>query len=138
MSRVLLSFSGHKLSDEALEDLRSEFEEIEEIFIPFIDFEQDIQEQLTKLINLVTCQLDGSKNITIVVPGHSNLSAILYNFLFGVIGHPPDIYMFRESENGNYMPFKKFKGRDLKKAGRLLREKYFENPNNLKNHKNDS
>jgi len=138
MSRVLLSFSGHKLSDKALEALRLEFEEIEEIFIPLIDFEQDMEEQLSKLINQVTCQLDGSKNITIVVPGHSNLSAILYNFLFGIIGHPPDIYMFREVEDGNYMPFKRFKGRDLKKAGRLLREKYFNNLNSLKNNKNVS
>lgn len=137
MSRVLLSFSGHKLSNEAIETLKSEFDEIEEIFIPFFDFEQEIETQLHNLLSRVNCQLDGSKNITIVVPGHSNLSAILYNFLFGLIGHPPDIYMFRESENGNYMPFKKFKGRDLKKAGRLLRESYFRT-SKINSDKNDS
>jgi len=137
MSKILISFSGHKLSEEAIKELKSEYGVIEEVFIPFIDFEKEIEEQLIQIIGKVNYKIDGSRNITIVVPGHSNLSAILFNFLFGLIGHPPDILMFRESEDGNYLPFKKIKGRDLKKAGRLLREK-MNNIDMTKNNENDS
>ena len=125
--RVLISFSGHKLSEKAIEHLKSDYEVIEEVFIPFIDFEKDLEEQLNDIVSKVNYKLDGSRNITIVVPGHSNLSSILFNFLFGLIGHPPDILMFRESESGDYLPFKKIKGREMKKAGRLLRESIIKN-----------
>lgn len=123
MAKILISFSGHNLSQQAKEELEKEFEVIEEVSIPFIDFDEGVEKVLENLVNEVKFNLDGSKNITIILPGHSNLSALLYNYLFGLIGHPPNIYMFRETENGEYLPFKFFKGRDIKKAGRLLREK---------------
>ena len=127
MAKILISFSGHKLSILAIEKLKKEFDLIEEVFIPYIDFENEIELALEGLINQIEYQLDGSQNITIILPGHSNLSALLYNYLFGLIGHPPDIYMLRETDDGQYLPFKLFKGRDIKKAGRLLRERKIKN-----------
>lgn len=129
MARVLISFSGHKLSIEALRHYESEFDIIEEIVIPMINFDEQIEPQLEQLINQIKYNLDGSQNITIIVPGHSNLSSMLYVFIFGLIGHPPDIYLMRENEEGLYMPFKKVKGRDIKKAGRQLREYQTKNLN---------
>lgn len=129
MSKVLISFSGHKLADEARSMFEKEYEVIEEIFIPFIDFEKEIHHQLTELTKKINFKLDGSRTITLIMPGHSTLSALIYNFIFGLTGHPPDIYMLREDDNGIYMPFKSFKGREIKKAGRLLREEINKNRN---------
>jgi len=123
MSAVLISFSGHKLSNEALDKLKEEYEIIEEVFVPYIDFEQDIESQLESVANQVKFKLDGSRTITLIIPGHSTLSALLYVFIYGIIGHPPDLLLLQEDDSGNYLPYKKYKGREIKKTGRLLREK---------------
>lgn len=125
MSGILLNFSGHALSRDALTILSNQYDDI--IGIPYFefDFAGDTQGQLTALIDTIPLHLDGSRPITIIPPGQSTLAILLVSFIHGMIGHFPRLCYLEASGSGIYLPRFEYEiaAQTVRSAGRKYRAK---------------
>ena len=104
MSTLLLNCSGHALSDATANELRSRFSQLETIPIDNIDFQQPVEPQLRRMLELVKAPLDGSIPVTLILPGHPMLAVLLCVYLHGILGHHPAVCLLQPDENGSYRP----------------------------------
>ena len=88
---LLINFSGHPLSPEAIENLSQYYEEIVQAKPINFDFGGPIEEQLEALISGLRCSIDGTRHITVIPPGQSTLSILLVTYMHGLMGHFPAI-----------------------------------------------
>jgi hypothetical protein len=124
MSEVLINFSGHKLCEESKGLLEERYEIIEDVPFFEIDFDSDVEKQLTKIVRKLKIPLDGSKAVSIIPPGHATVAILLMVFLHGILGYFPKICMLKPEGSGQYIPKNIFciDGYLVRKAGRSFRQ----------------
>ncbi|MBP6732064.1 MAG: hypothetical protein KA149_08395 [Chitinophagales bacterium] len=101
---VLINFSGHPLNRKVIVELKKSFLKIEEIPFDKLVFTENIQTQIETIIEKVKTPLDGSIPITIILPGHSVISALVMVYLNGCLGYFPKICLLEPTEDGIYSP----------------------------------
>lgn len=124
MQSVLLNISGHRLSEEAHDELGKEFREIEDISFSNIDFSKNLEGQIKELFINCKTNLDGSVPVTIIPPGQSTFAILLYSYLHGILGYPPNICYLEADENNSFSPKSLFKINlnEIKTSGRAIRQ----------------
>jgi len=124
---VLINFSGHQLSQEAVDFLSEHYEEIIQAAPIDFDFTDSIEEQLENSIINLCCSIDGARPVTIIPPGQSTLSILLMVYLHGIMGHFPAICYLELSDSGVYLPKVEFSINlnGVRSAGRRVRVKVF-------------
>ena len=124
MQNVLLNISGHRLSEEAYDELTNEFTEIEDISFSNIDFSKNFEIQIKELFINCKTNLDGSIPITIIPPGQSTFAILLYSYLHGILGYPPNICYLKANANNAFSPNTLFRINlnEIKTSGRTIRQ----------------
>jgi hypothetical protein len=122
--KYLINLSGHMLSPEAHRGLDSRFDGIETIAIDAIDFNKSVEDQMKNLFAQVKTTIDGSVAVTVILPGHSVLAALVVVYLHGTLGHFPSICLLQSSESGPYVPTNIFyiDAKDVRSSGREFRQ----------------
>lgn len=101
---VLLNFSGHPLSEGAIQILRPRFRAIETIPFDNIKFDEDVDAQLKTIVMRAKTPLDGSIPVTLILPGHSTIAVLLIVYLIGLLGSVPNLCLVEPVGFGNYSP----------------------------------
>jgi len=101
---VLLNCSGHKLTPRAEEELLRQFGHIEDVPIPTLSFDEDIERQIREIVSQIATPLDGSATVSVVPPGQSTVAILLLAYLNGIIGYFPSICYLAADRPGEYMP----------------------------------
>jgi hypothetical protein len=124
---ILINFSGHALSQDAIDSLSEQYKEIIQAAPINFDFTDRVEEQLENLIVSLSCQIDGTQPITIIPPGQSTLSILLVTYLHGLMGNFPAICYLELSDSGIYLPKMEFSinSNHVRSAGRKFRAKVF-------------
>lgn len=124
---ILINFSGHALSRDAIDSLSEKYKEIIQAAPINFDFTDCVEEQLENLIISLGCQIDGTQPITIIPPGQSTLSILLVTYLHGLMGNFPAICYLELSDSGIYLPKMEFSinSNHVRSAGRKFRAKVF-------------
>jgi hypothetical protein len=124
MQGVLLNISGHRLSEEAQKELSKEYIVIEDIIFSNIDFSQNLEIQIKELFIDCKTNLDGSIPITIIPPGQSTFAILLYSYLHGILGYPPNICYLEADKDNFFSPKSLFKINlnEIKTSGRAIRQ----------------
>lgn len=126
-SGLLINFSGHPLSPEALERFSRHYDEVVQARPITFDFSGPIEEQLEELVASLRCSIDGTRPITVIPPGQSTLSVLLVTYMHGLMGHFPAICYLELSDAGVYLPKAEFSinSNHVRAAGRRFRAKVF-------------
>lgn len=124
---IIINFSGHPLSQEAIQFLSENYDEVVQAEPINFDFTHPVEEQLESLLISLPCTVDGTKPVTVIPPGQSTLSVLLITYLHGILGHFPAICYLELSDNGVYLPKVEFSinSNNLRTAGRKFRAKVF-------------
>ena len=124
---VLINFSGHPLSNEALFDLSSIYETVVQAQPINFDFFSSPENQLEQIVESLEIKIDGTKPVSIIPPGQSVLSVLLTAYLHGLLGHFPSICYLQLSDSGIYMPTAEFSinSNRIRNAGRKFRSNIF-------------
>jgi hypothetical protein len=124
---ILINFSGHQLSRDAIDHLSNHYEEIVQAAPINFVFADSVEDQLENLVISLRCQIDGTKPVTIIPPGQSTLSILLITYLHGLMGHFPAICYLELSDSGVYLPKMEFSinSNHVRSAGRKFRAKVF-------------
>ena len=124
MNHVLLNFSGHALSEATKAELLTRFKSIEDVFFGNVDFSQNVERQLKRIVGEVKTRLDGSVPIAIIPPGHATLAVLITIFLHGLVGYFPVLCLLEAKAAGDYRPTNLFQidGGDLRSEARKLRQ----------------
>jgi len=97
---------GHPFSEEALSQLRKLGKEelkIQSIKVS-IELHQDLEAQVSKLVDQISFPLDGTEPLTLVPPGLSVISAMLMAEIHGRTGvFPRVIHLVRDNERGVFV-----------------------------------
>lgn len=123
MAKIFLNISGHPLSVTAQRILDSEYDVVETLPVPEIDFSQSVETQLRNIFSQTEVLLDGSNPITIVLPGHATIAVLVLIYLHGLLGHYPSICLLEE-RRGEYVPTNLFSidAQRLRMSGRAFRQ----------------
>lgn len=123
MTRVLINFSGHPLSSEAVSLLADEFSELYTVEPFEFDFDGDALVQIDNLVERVPYKLDGTQPITIIPPGHSAIATLLCAYLHGMLGFFPEICVMQLSKSGVYVPHRFYRVplQGFRNRGRAMR-----------------
>lgn len=124
MKTILLNISGHRLSEQVLNELSKEYSEIENIDFANIDFSENLEVQIKNLFINSETKLDGSVPVTIIPPGQSTFAILLYSYLHGILGYPPNICYLEADQNNYFIPKTIFKINlnNIKTLGRTFRQ----------------
>lgn len=123
MKKVVINFSGHPLNNKAKEILLSNFDEIEDVKFGFIDIDNNILNFLEEIVSSIKTPLDGTVNVSILVPGYSAFAVMLFIYIEGIMGHYPNICILKQQSGGVYLPDLTFNttSNDIRNAGRQIR-----------------
>lgn len=124
---ILINFSGHALSQGAIDSLSEQYKQVVQAAPINFDFTDHVEQQLENLIISLGCPIDGTQPITIIPPGQSTLSILLVTYLHGLMGHFPGICYLELSDAGIYLPKMEFSinSNHVRSAGRKFRAKVF-------------
>ena len=104
MTGVLVNFSGHPLCKEAASILNERFEKIVNCKPIEFDFSDDVETQISIIIQNIPYKLDGSRPITNIPPGQATLAILLVSYLHGILGHFPSLCYLEARADGLYLP----------------------------------
>jgi hypothetical protein len=123
MARILLNVSGHPLSRTAKRMLEVEYDVVETLALPEIDFSSPVEEQIRDIFTQTKSPLDGSNPVTVVLPGHATVAVLVLIYLHGLLGHYPSICLL-EQRSGEYVPTNLFSidAQRLRMSGRAFRQ----------------
>lgn len=124
MNNILLNISGHPLSEKAIYELKKEFTEIEDIQISNIDFSSSIELQIKNIFSDCKSKIDGSIPLTIIPPWQSTFAILIFSYLHGLIGYPPNICYLEANTDNIFSPKTvfKFNLNKIKNSGRSFRQ----------------
>lgn len=123
MSSILINFSGHSLSSEAIIMLKSSYDILVDVKPIEIIFDNTMENQIRSLVESLSITLDGSSAITIIPPGQATFAILLVSYLHGVIGHFPNLCFLDRTNSGIYIPKMEYQVQlqEIRSAGRKFR-----------------
>lgn len=123
MKPLLINFSGHLLSPEAIDELKAVYGTIIDVKPVEISFNENIEKQIESLVEGLPVKIDGSFSVTIIPPGQSTFAILLVSYLHGLIGHFPNLCYLERAGSGIYLPKNEyqFHPQEIRTAGRKFR-----------------
>ncbi len=123
MNSVLINFSGHSLSQEAIDELKLTYGNLVDAKPIEIAFNDNVEKQIKSLIESLSVKIDGSFSITIIPPGQATFAILLVSYLHGLIGHFPNICYLERTNSGIYLPKTEYQvqPQEIRSAGRKFR-----------------
>lgn len=123
MNSVLYNFSGHPLNSDVVTELKTIYDMLIDVKPIEINFDDNVEEQIRKLVESLPTKVDGSFAITIIPPGQATFAILLVSYLHGIIGHFPNLCYLERTSSGIYAPKAEYlvQPQEIRSAGRKFR-----------------